>query len=184
MPGHPNFRLPISFRTSHYRTSTFSPRTATQSIHRASRVYSGMFGRPARLLHHSQPLRRSVATAQQVLPSTSVDVDESYIPFIHDVRSGVSRRKRNGSHADFEPSNGNHVTAEAGPSRLGRVIEEATTEHDPRYEEDHPRLERRSPATVLGSKRIGVVVLPDRLVANVQREIRGQLEWMKSALPC
>lgn len=36
------------------------------------------------------------------------------------------------------------------------------------------REERRSPAAVLGSKRIGLVVLPEQLVDGIQSEINGE----------
>lgn len=37
-----------------------------------------------------------------------------------------------------------------------------------------PRAERRSPAAVLGTKRIGVVVLPDPLIEAVTTHIKGE----------
>lgn len=44
-------------------------------------------------------------------------------------------------------------------------------EHDP---ESYGREERRSPAAVFGSKRIGSVVLPEQLLDSIQREIDGK----------
>jgi hypothetical protein len=46
-----------------------------------------------------------------------------------------------------------------------------------------PREERRSPAAVLGSKRIGLIVPPERLSSAIQNEINGELYPLLSIMP-
>lgn len=80
--------------------------------------------------------------------------------------------------------------AQSSPDRLsGESSEGATVSSTSRgnREEDSEfelagREERRSPAAVFGSKRIGSVVLPEQLLQAIQREIDSELR-NKSLLP-
>lgn len=67
----------------------------------------------------------------------------------------------------------------ASNSTNKRRFEFPTSAHDDaREQEDDPesygREERRSPAAVFGSKRIGSVVLPEQLLDSIQRQIDGK----------
>lgn len=55
---------------------------------------------------------------------------------------------------------------------LSTIGEGSMNEHD---SEDHRREERRSPAAVFGNKRIGSVVLPEKLQEAIQQQIDGML---------
>lgn len=108
---------------------------------------------------HARPY---AAAARRVIPSDEVEVDESYRPFLNDMDMRGSSSRTPG-----QDSAGTEFQLESAPELLG---DEGQEEGAPEWE---PRKERRSPAAVLGSKRIGLVVLPDQLVDGIQREING-----------
>lgn len=137
--------------------------------------------RPARLLRQCPrlpgrplPLPRLASTATVVRPNpTAPGIDPSFGPLLREVDLTI-RKQHRGSVPPVEHANayasssspeGNH-----GPSPQHGELELQMPE-EPDYAE--AREERRSPAAVLGSKRLGLVVLPDQLAEAVQNEING-----------
>ena len=120
----------------------------------------------------------ATATARRVVPgSAEVEIDESYRHLLDDMRMQGSYKDRAGAGLRSEQSM--RYRSEPGytaaPDLLGEDDEYAA--------EWEPREERRSPAAVLGSKRIGLVVLPEQLVDGIQAEISGMFVLQHSSTP-
>lgn len=135
--------------------------------------------RPARLIRqYPKLLHPSVhryAPARAVRAAHTYDVDESYHPHMDDMTMGSSRQRPTVSSQQPEVLDLDHNEAEgsgaAGPlSALTSSFEKA--EYD---EDEGGREERRAPATVLGTKRVGLVILPELLTNAIQQEINGKL---------
>lgn len=94
---------------------------------------------------------------QSVLGSSRVHVDEGTANLLHDMNLGAGRRKTGAK---------SHHRAE-----LQVTEDRQLTFDDAEDLEAAARDPRRSPAAIFGSKRIGMVVLPDELVLSVQSRI-------------
>jgi hypothetical protein len=110
----------------------------------------------------------ATATARRVVPgSAEVEIDESYRHLLDDMRMQGSYKDHAGAGLRSEQSM--RYRSEPGYAAAPELL----GEDDEYPAEWEPREERRSPAAVLGSKRIGLVVLPEQLVDGVQSEING-----------
>lgn len=67
------------------------------------------------------------------------------------------------------------------PSAADLVKTEAEAEG--KEEDDQPREERRSPAAVFGSKRVGLEVIPGGMERGVMRELAGELHLLDNSFP-
>ena len=148
--------------------------------------------RPARLLSHFVP-RPGVATTSRRSASSSSssssqiirpdqpatpELDPSFIPFLKSVDLATHRRKPRRPELDVVQSRlvSSH-TDDSGPINLEEEDGEDLEVED---ELSERRSERRSPATVLGSKRLGIAVLPEELVDGVQSLIDGEISRIDS----
>nr|XP_019047204.1 3-methyl-2-oxobutanoate hydroxymethyltransferase [Kwoniella bestiolae CBS 10118]OCF26134.1 3-methyl-2-oxobutanoate hydroxymethyltransferase [Kwoniella bestiolae CBS 10118] len=160
-----------------------------------------MLPRPARLIHQQKTLlcrtsRKFTSTSivhpqgQVVhhIPSTSID--ESFNDLIREDDMGMGmgpsrsikpgKSKGKGRMHDLEVVDHDHSSPSGNLDfhKFG-VIQHEPPSHQYRLGDDEGegeylherREERRSPAAVLGSKRIGVVVLPEALKNGIQRQI-------------
>lgn len=114
------------------------------------------------------------STATVVKPNLAAPgIDPSFGPLLREVDMTIRKQHRGpvppvehaNAYASSSSPEGDH-----GPSPQHGEVELEMPE-DPDYAE--AREERRSPAAVLGSKRLGLVVLPDQLAEAVQNEING-----------
>ncbi len=141
-------------------------------------------------LHQSTNVFRLASTSSQVIlpsqPATPI-LDPSFDHLLDSVNlKTTSRRRRQHSREHLRPLTGKgsdvlELEIET-PESLGvrsRQDEsltfsqrtEVSDEEDGYGETEERREERRSPAAVLGSKRIGMVVLPELLQAAIQKEV-------------
>lgn len=75
---------------------------------------------------------------------------------------------------DLLASEDKHSSIDAKQNR--RSLPNSAYRDGPEHEHDlesYGREERRSPAAVFGSKRIGSVVLPEQLLDSIQRQVDG-----------
>ncbi|EIW71277.1 hypothetical protein TREMEDRAFT_42713 [Tremella mesenterica DSM 1558] len=121
-----------------------------------------MLPRPARLVRQSHLLCRGLASAVRLETRTTVQVDESYLPFLHHVDATRRLAPLRSALPDAQLVTDNLSLEDGFQPLAGPQISEEELERRP---------ERRSPAAVLGSKRIGSVILPQALIDGVQREI-------------
>jgi hypothetical protein len=113
------------------------------------------------------------STATVVGPNlTAPGIDPSFGPLLREVDMTIRKQHRGSvppvEHANAYASSSSPAGNQPSP-RHGEL--ELETPEEPDYAE--ARDERRSPAAVLGSKRLGLVVLPDQLAEAVQNEING-----------
>ncbi|RSH92152.1 hypothetical protein EHS25_008567 [Saitozyma podzolica] len=111
------------------------------------------------------------STATVVKPNlTAPGIDPSFGPLLREVDMTIRKQHRGSvppvEHANAYASSSSPAGNQPSP-RHGEL--ELETPEEPDYAE--AREERRSPAAVLGSKRLGLVVLPDQLAEAVQNEI-------------
>jgi hypothetical protein len=120
--------------------------------------------RPARIV------RRHVTPLRAVRATHSYEVDESFHPHMDDMTMGLARQQPTVP-ATRPASIGESRRAKAyGLTSSGQGAFEGE-EHD---EDEGGREERRAPATVVGTKRTGLVILPELLTNAIQQEINGQ----------
>ena len=125
---------------------------------------------------------RHASTTSQIVQAEqppTPELDPSFTPFLKSV--DLSARRRTTTRPDIEVTQG--VSSSSAKERenvaqsrkkgfgLLRDMEESGDELDTVSEER--REERRSPATVLGSKRLGIAVLPQELVEGIQGIVDG-----------
>ncbi|RXK34662.1 3-methyl-2-oxobutanoate hydroxymethyltransferase [Tremella mesenterica] len=124
-----------------------------------------MLPRPARLVRQSHLSCRGLASAVRLGTRTTVQVDESYLPFLHHVDATRRLAPLQSALPEAQLVTDNLSLEDGFQPLAGPQISEEELERRP---------ERRSPAAVLGSKRIGSVILPQALIDGVQREIYGE----------
>ena len=117
-------------------------------------------------------MQRSIA-AQTLRAVQPVDVDESYHPYMDDMSMG-SRQRQTATQGD------RHILHDEESTSSGTVAPSfgliASSDQDGVLEDEEAgREERRSPATLLGSKRIGLVVLPHQLTYSIKQEINSDI---------
>lgn len=81
--------------------------------------------------------------------------------------------------ADVGEGSSYSVRAMAGPSRSSSSTHPEDIDVD-EFNHLESREERRSPASVFGSKRIGSVVLPMQLIDGIQKQIDGKQHMISS----
>lgn len=134
--------------------------------------------RPARLLRQCPTLLRpAVQRCIATTPARHAQLDESYHPFMNDMLMGSSRQRPNRASAipdrqDQDVEVTEDTSAVASSSSPSAYAQSAESEYD---HEDGGREERRAPATVIGAKRVGLVILPEQLTESIQQEINGKL---------
>ncbi|KAK4684645.1 3-methyl-2-oxobutanoate hydroxymethyltransferase, partial [Tremellales sp. Uapishka_1] len=139
-----------------------------------------MFGRPSRPIAFGQ-LRRLTNPPSFVQQPASPELDPSYANLIKEVGMKSGRRQKVGSLAEARPAamqtlhEGEKlslgVEADDFSRRQAGRLQSASREGDVEEEDYERRDERRSPAAVLGSKRVGLVILPPQLVRGIEKQI-------------
>lgn len=151
--------------------------------------------------HASHPtisaVRRSVASQAQVAqPPVHPEIDGTFNDLIGEgsMNMGMSPKGRGRTSVPhrnlgkIELANALPVrpSGSKGPSSGLRieesdlVIDETPEGYNSASDGDFGREERRSPAAVLGSKRLGMVVLPEEMRRGIQRQIDRKHIWPKN----
>lgn len=133
--------------------------------------------RPARLIRQCPQLLRPFVqrgiAAQALRAVQPVDVDESYHPYMDDMSMGSRQRQtaaEENRHVLHVEESTSYETAASSSDLMASSDQNGVLE-----DEEGGREERRSPATILGSKRVGLVVLPHQLTQAIQQEINSEL---------
>ncbi len=145
--------------------------------------------RPARFFRQHVPHSttafvpiRYASSSQIVRPDQPVtpELDPSFAPFLKSI--DLTARRRPTSRNELQVVEGRLSGTSSSKKRFGIVRDEVDFDKDADGDVEGTlghrmggrREERRSPATVLGSKRLGIAVLPEELVDAVQGIIDGQ----------
>ncbi|WRT64791.1 3-methyl-2-oxobutanoate hydroxymethyltransferase [Kwoniella shivajii] len=134
-------------------------------------------------------VRASSTQGQVVGQAPSPTLDDSFHDLIKEGDMGMgmgpkrslkstSKGKGKMTIPDLELVDDSHPSSSKSQHKFGLIVEDLDELDSSKYDEEEVgefdfsrREERRSPATVLGSKRVGVVVLPDHLKNGIQRQI-------------
>lgn len=108
-------------------------------------------------------------------PKAPVDLDPSFRDLLRDADMSILKHTaRQGSLLDGQVSL-THQELEVYPPEASPEFDYLTSEELDALENDSSeRRERKSPAALFGSQRLGAVVLPDELQATVSRLISGE----------
>ena len=120
--------------------------------------------------------RHASSSAHIVRPSrpATPELDPSFAPFLRSVDLSIRGRPSKRSELEVVSYTPGRGAAKSGVNEAeGESDLDEEMEMDGRREEGR-REERRSPAAVLGSKRLGIAILPEELVSAVQAAIHGQ----------